>query len=75
MENLIYNKVMTGKQLVEELLQVERSCSNIGSVIDNNGISQFPPTIDKNMKYEVHKTETVYTFSPNSYFHYKIKKI
>lgn len=75
MEDIVYNKIMTGEQLIKDILQVESSGANIGSVIDDAGKSRFPSNIDKNRKYEVCKTETVYGFSSNSYFHYKIKEI
>ena len=49
-EDIVYNKVMTGEQLIKDILQVESSSANIGSVIDDVGKSRFPSNIDKNRK-------------------------
>ena len=53
MEELLFNKVLGGEELVKDILNTD----NVSSIRDQTGKSYWWDTIDKKKKYQVEKYE------------------
>ena len=53
MEDLLFNKVLVGEELVKDILNTD----NVSYIRDNVGNSYWWNTIDKKKKYQVEKHE------------------
>ena len=53
MEDLLFNKVLGGEELVKDILNTD----NVSSIRDQTGKSYWWNTIDKKKKYQVEKYE------------------
>lgn len=69
MEDLIYDKILDGEDLVKEVME------NHGSITDENGKSYWWDTIDKTKKYRVKKYEYERALQDYTVISYKIKEI
>lgn len=69
MHELLYDKILDGKTLSEEIFK------SGGSAIDENGKSYWWDTIDKTKNYQVKKYEYTRLLHPDSVISYRIKEL
>lgn len=69
MEDLIYDKILDGEDLVKEVVE------HHGSITDENGKSYWWNTIDKTKKYRVKKYEYDRALQDYTVISYKIKEL
>lgn len=68
-ENLVYNRIIDGKSLVQELIERDH-----GTIFDDTGKQYWWDTIDESKEYQVQKYEYCRPFQ-YSVFSYRIKEL
>ena len=71
MEDLLFNKVLGGEELVKDILNTD----NVSSIRDQTGKSYWWNTIDKNKKYQVEKYEYERALQDYPVIFYIIKEV
>jgi hypothetical protein len=71
MEELLFDNVMDGKSLVNDILRTD----GVSSITDDNGKSYWWNTIDKTRNYQVKKYKYDRALQDYSVISYKIKEL